>query len=114
MTTTLPYDSNAPTREAVDAAEGTLSGAVMIEFGTGWCGHCRAAQVPLSEALSAHPGIRHLKIEDGKGRPLGRSYRVTLWPTLIFLHDGKELARLVRPTDAAPILDALALIDPPV
>src|SRR5690606_10872089 len=41
---------------------------------------------------------------------LGRSYRVKLWPTLIFLQSGKEVARLVRPTETAPIVDALVQI----
>jgi thioredoxin 1 len=50
------------------------------------------------------------KVEDGKGRKLGRSYRVTLWPTLIFLNDGVEVARLVRPTDVDDIAHALALV----
>ena len=56
--------------------------------------------------------MRHLKVEDGKGRPLGRSYGVRLWPTLVFLKDGSEVARLVRPGDAASIGRALAQIDP--
>ena len=30
-------------------------------------------------------------------QPLGRSFRVKLWPTLVFLRDGEEVARLVRP-----------------
>jgi thioredoxin 1 len=51
--------------------------------------------------------VRHIRVEDGRGRPLGRSFRVKLWPTLVFLKDGKEVARLVRPSGAA-IEDALA------
>jgi thioredoxin 1 len=35
---------------------------------------------------------------------------VTLWPTLIFLRDGAEIARVVRPTDASAISAALAKI----
>ena len=55
--------------------------------------------------------MRHIKIADGSGRPLGRSFRVKLWPPLVFLREGKEAARLVRPGAAAPISDALAAID---
>ena len=40
-------------------------------------------------------------------RPLGRSYRVKLWPTLVLLKDGQELARLVRPMQANDIRLAL-------
>ena len=51
-----------------------------------------------------------LKVEDGRGKPLGRSFKVKLWPTLIFLKDGVEVERLVRPTASTPIAEALAKI----
>jgi thioredoxin 1 len=54
--------------------------------------------------------IRHIKIEDGPRRRLGRSFRVKLWPTLIFVNDGREVARLVRPRNAAVIIEALKQI----
>lgn len=44
-----------------------------------------------------------MKIEDGRGRPLGRAFGIKLWPTLVFLRDGVEVARVVRPLDAAQI-----------
>lgn len=97
------YSEEAPSREEVDA----LPGATLVEFGTDWCGHCRAAQAPLQQALAAHPELRHIKVEDGPGRRLGRSFRVKLWPTLIFLRNGEEVERLVRPRDAESILQAM-------
>ena len=56
--------------------------------------------------------MRHIKIEDGSGRPLGRSFRVKLWPTLVFLRDGVEVARVVRPTGADAIGPLLTRITP--
>jgi thioredoxin 1 len=50
--------------------------------------------------------VHHTKVEDGSGRPLGRSFRVKLWPTLIFLRDGQEVLRLVRPTRISDIEEA--------
>ncbi|KIF83151.1 thioredoxin family protein [Noviherbaspirillum autotrophicum] len=101
------YAATEPERAQIDS----LDGPAVLEFGAPWCGFCRAAQPLLADAFAAHPQVRHIKVEDGRGRPLGRSYRVKLWPTLIFLDNGKEVARLVRPGDARAIRDALAQID---
>lgn len=87
------YDKPEPAREEIDR----LSGPVLLEFGTGWCGFCQAVQRPLAALLEEFPEVRHIKIEDGKGRPLGRSFRVKLWPNLVFLRDGKMTAQLARP-----------------
>ena len=100
-----------PGPAAADIA--VMHGATVLEFGTPWCGYCRAAQAPIVEALADHPGVRHLKVEDGSGRPLGRAFRVKLWPTLVFLRDGIEVGRLVRPQQAGPIRAALALAATP-
>ena len=102
-----PYAIAQPERSAIDA----LDGVVALEFGADWCGHCRNAAPHITAALADFPSARHLKVEDGSGRPLGRSFRVRLWPTLIFLRDGKEIARLVRPADADEIGRALQQID---
>lgn len=98
---------NEPSRADIDS----LVGPAVIEFGTSWCGYCRAAQAPIATALAGHPGVRHIKVEDGSGRPLGRSFGVKLWPTLVFLSNGKEVARLVRPRDSQSIAKTLAAID---
>jgi thioredoxin 1 len=98
------YQAEAPTREEVDATSGPL----LLNFGTDWCGYCQAAAPRVEEALADRPDVRHLKIEDGPGRPLGRSFRVKLWPTLIALKDGVEVARVVRPESSAAVTALLA------
>ena len=100
------YASPEPTRAAVEA----LKGPALLEFSVPWCPHCQAAQPLIAAALANLADMPHLKVEDGKGRPLGRAFRVKLWPTLIFLKDGSEVARLVRPPTAQDISDALAQI----
>lgn len=103
------YADIDPPRDEIDA----LPGAAVLEFGAPWCGYCRAAQPLVAQALAEHPGVRHLRIEDGKGRRLGRSFGVKLWPTLVFLRQGRETARLVRPADPDAIRQALAAIAAP-
>ena len=67
-----------------------LSGLTLLEFGASWCGFCKAAQPFIASALAERPDLRHIKIEDGKGRRLGRLFKVKLWPTLVFLKNGQE------------------------
>ena len=98
------YAATEPSREEVDK----LEGATLIEFGSPGCGHCRAAQPLIESALADRPGLQHLKIADASGRRLGRSFRVKLWPTLVVMRGGEELARVVRPHDAGEISAALA------
>jgi thioredoxin 1 len=100
--------SSEPPRAEVDA----LAGPTVVEFGSNTCGYCMAAQPLIAEAFARHPGVRHIQVADGSGRPLGRSFKVKLWPTLVFLKDGKEAARVVRPTDTGEISAALAAIEP--
>ncbi|MBC7602173.1 MAG: thioredoxin family protein [Ramlibacter sp.] len=100
------YTTSPPSRAEIDA----MTGAAVLEFGTGWCGHCRAAAPHVAQALQGHEDVKHLKVEDGSGRPLGRSFDVTLWPTLVFLRDGAEVARVVRPRSTDVVREALAKI----
>lgn len=101
---TKPYETAQPERSAIDA----MPGLVALDFGTNWCGYCRAAEPLISEALAGQPGFRHIKVEDGPGRPLGRSFRIKLWPTVVVLKDGQEVARVTRPDDAGEVREALA------
>jgi thioredoxin 1 len=98
------YSEQEPTRAEVDA----LPGATVLEFGANWCPICQGAQPLIAEALGAHPDLRHLKVADGRGKPLGRSFKVKLWPTMVFLRDGREVARVVRPTRSDDVTRALA------
>ena len=97
------YAPDAPDRRDIAA----MQGPAVLEFGTDWCGHCLAARPFIEQAFASAPGVPHLRIEDGPGRALGRSFRIKLWPTLVFLRDGVELARVVRPLGAGAIAAAL-------
>jgi len=107
MSTLSPYSADEPARSEIDA----MSGRTVLEFGTNWCGICQAARPAIASALASYSAgapLRHLRIEDGRGRPLGRSFGIKLWPTLLMLQDGQEVARVVRPVDAGEIANALA------
>lgn len=99
------YSATQPERSAVDQ----FQGVVALDFGTNWCGVCNGAAADIESALAAAPHVRHVKVEDGPGRPLGRSYRIKLWPTIIVLKDGQEVARVVRPGSSQAVADALAV-----
>jgi thioredoxin 1 len=101
-----PYEAPGPSREDIDAQPGPL----LLEFGTNWCGHCQSATPLVAEALLEFSTIPHIRVEDGPGRRLGRSFAVKLWPTLICLKDGIEVVRVVRPDSANQVRDALRQI----
>jgi thioredoxin 1 len=82
-----------PSRDEIDH----LPGRVLLEFGTETCGICHALAPRVSALLDQHPEVRHIKVEDGPGRPLGRSFHVRLWPNLVFLRDGAIVRQLARP-----------------
>lgn len=93
------YQSNAPDLAEVEAKRGL----VLLDFGTDWCGHCVAARPAVDAWVEPLDDIEHLRVEDGRGRLLGRAFTVKLWPTLVLLRDGREIARVVRPREAGDL-----------
>jgi thioredoxin 1 len=106
---TMPEaDEGEPTRQEIDQS----NGPVLLEFGASWCPHCQALAPKLDRLLASHPGIRHIKVEDGPGRLLGRSFCVKIWPNLVFLRDGHVIKQLARPDEEEVTQGLKALFDP--
>ena len=100
------YTDNAPSRADIDASRGPL----VLEFGSNGCGICVAARPMIAAVLAEAPQVPLVQVQDGRGRLLGRAFGVKLWPTLVFLRDGLELARVVRPTEAGSLRAALGKV----
>src|SRR3954451_22921518 len=95
-----------PTRDEIDRT----SGPVLLEFGASWCGHCQALAPKLARLLESHPDVQHVKVEDGPGKRLGRSFRVKLWPTLVFMREGQVVKQIARPV-LGEVREGLEAID---
>jgi len=94
----MPFDPHYhdvdPTRSEIDQRSGDL----LVEFGADWCGHCQAISPVVQTVLEQHPQVEHLRIADGRGKRLGRSFAVKLWPTFILIRDGVIVSQWVRPS----------------
>jgi thioredoxin 1 len=101
-------DDREPTRENIDQIEGP----VLLEFGASWCPHCQALAPTLAGLLERFPAVRHIKVEDGPGQPLGRSFRVKHWPNLVFLRDGQVVKQLARPDEEEVKEGLKAIVEP--
>ena len=91
------YEDPGPTRDEVDG----WTGPAVLEFGhrlVRLLSRGAAGDRGRAGGLPRRCGTR--RSPTARGKPLGRSFQVKLWPTLIFLKDGKEVARAVRPEHA--------------
>jgi thioredoxin 1 len=93
----VPFDPVYHEQELTRNDITKIPGPVLLEFGANWCGICSHFAPQLEELLIEFPQVQHIKVEDGKGKPLGRSFRVKLWPTLVFVRDGQVIHQVARP-----------------
>ena len=94
------------TREQLDQT----NELILLEFGIDACPHCQRG-IQAMRGVSEFSTLKHIAIEDGPGRRLGRTFRVKLWPTYILLKEGCELARIVRPQSSADFASLTQLLD---
>lgn len=94
MPFTPTYQEEAPTREEINQTPGRQ----VVEFGANWCPHCQELSPTVESLLTSADDVRHVRVADGKGKRLGRSFQVKLWPTLVLIEDGEVVSQLVRPS----------------
>ncbi|MFQ3229491.1 thioredoxin family protein [Reinekea sp.] len=97
------YTEEEPSIESIE----NLAGFAVLEFGAPWCEFCQASTSFVEASLTGRLDLEHIKVYDGKGKRLGRAFQVKLWPTLIALHNGKEVARVIRPASTDELLKML-------
>jgi len=90
------YRETTQTREDLEQT----AGAVVVEFGANWCGICSGFTPHAAAVFASYPTVAHIRVEDGPGKRLGRSFGIKLWPTFIFFRDGQIVQKSVRPTPA--------------
>ena len=73
------------------------SGALaMVDFFATWCGPCKMLSPVVEELAAAYDGrVVTAKVDVDEAQALAMACRVMSVPTVLFLKDGKELARLV-------------------
>ena len=79
---------------------------VLIDFGAEWCGPCRMV-APIVEEL-AGGRVLICTCDAEKSDDIVATYKVRNIPTLVFLKDGQEVARIVGATTKAEIVDKLS------
>jgi thiol-disulfide isomerase/thioredoxin len=88
-------------------AQAQASDAVLLEFSSAYCSHCRALQPTIAELERAGVPIRRVDVQ---AEPqLASRFGVRQTPTLVVLSAGKEVTRLVGTHTAAEIREALAI-----
>lgn len=83
-------------------AEAVKDGRVLVDFYADWCGPCRM-MAPILEAVSEERAdLKVAKVNVDESSELAAKFGVMSIPTLVLLHDGDEIKRIVgaRPKDA--------------
>lgn len=85
-------------------------GITLLDFYADWCGPCKALAPTLERFASENPNITVGKINVDENSNTAEEFGIRGIPTLVFLHDGREVGRLVGATSQRTIQDLLNAI----
>lgn len=67
---------------------------VVIDFSASWCGPCQKVYPLLVRLAEAFPEVNFFKVDVSKDdEDVGEIYEVSSLPTIIFFHNGEQIAR---------------------
>jgi thioredoxin 1 len=69
------------------------SGKVILDFYADWCGPCKRMSPLIDSVAVMMPNITFIKINRDYFLDLASNFKITSIPTLIFLHNGREIDR---------------------
>ncbi len=67
----------------------------LLDFYADWCGPCQMLKPILEDFEKAHPELKITRVNIDDEEELAEKYNVSGIPCLVFLKDGKEVAREV-------------------
>lgn len=67
----------------------------LLDFYADWCGPCQMLKPILEDFEKAHPELKVTRVNIDDEEELAEKYNVSGIPCLVFLKDGKEVAREV-------------------
>jgi thioredoxin 1 len=67
----------------------------VVDFSATWCGPCRMLEPVLGELATELPAVDFLKLDVDRSQEIAMRYGVQAVPTLLVLHHGKVVERMV-------------------
>ena len=71
------------------------SGTHLIDFYADWCGPCRVLTPILEEIATETTSVVFSKVNTDESQATAEKYQITSLPTMILIHNGVELGRLL-------------------
>jgi thioredoxin len=84
-------------------------GEVIIDFYAEWCGPCHAV-APVLQKISEETGVKVVKVDIDTEREISETFGVVSIPTMVYMSNGDELARVTGALPKDKLMAALGII----